>query len=311
MLVTVISFSYHHRKVRTYVAQRRQELVNEVSVSTVDLNDIKASLNRTLGSLSKLLDKPLDLMGGQFLGMSVVLVEGNRTGANHVLWPSASALIGHGLVRSATNPRRESARLAAGVANLNGSLDALAVDEVGDSAQRSDLGVLPQARVLGGDAAAGLNGGGFDKDEARAVERQLAEMHQVVVGQVAVVGAVLAHGRHDDAVVQLDGAHAQRREESRRRCFVYRSAGGRVLGGSVEGHSRRGSVLQVAAGADAAHFAGCVVLLIRRTVLDFFGSRDVSVYGRQNAESLLKRRRCVDEVMYRCYRRRKRCVLLG
>lgn len=245
---------------RTYVAERRQELVDEVPVSPVDLNDIKASFNRALGSLSKLLDKPLDLLSGQFLGMSVVLVEGNRTGANDVVWPSANALIGHGLVRSAANPRSEGARLAAGVGNLNGSLDALAVDEVGDSAQRSDLGVLPQARVLRGDAAAGLNGGGFDEDEARAVEGQLAEVHQVEVGQVAVVGAVLAHGRHDDAVVQLDGAHAQRREDSRGRCFVYRSAGWGVLGGSVEGHSRRGSVLQVAAGADAAHFAGCAVL---------------------------------------------------
>lgn len=226
-------------------------------MSTVELNDIKASLDRALGGLSKLLDKPLDLLDGQFLGMSVVLVEGNRAGANDVVWPSANALVGHSLVRSAANPRSEGACLAAGVGDLNSSLNTLAVNEVGDPAQRCNLGVLPQARVLGGDAAAGLNGGGFDEDEAGAVQRQLAEMHQVIVGQVAVVGAVLAHGRHDDAVVKLDGANAQRREESRGRGLVYRSAGGRILGGSVEGHSWSGSVLQVAAGADAAHFAGC------------------------------------------------------
>lgn len=246
-------------------------------MSTVDLNDIKSSLDSALGSLSKLLDKSLDLLSGQFLGVSVVVMEGNRAGANHVVWPSANALIGHRLVCSAANPGSKSARLATGVGNLNGSLDALAVDEVGDPAQRGDLGILPQTRVLRGNSAAGLNGSGFNDDEARAVQRQLAEVHQVIVGQVAIVGAVLAHGRHDDAVVQLDGAHAQRLEESRGRRLVYRSAGRRILSRSVEGHPRSGSVVQVAAGSDAAHFAGCVVLLIKGPIMGFCDCRGLNI----------------------------------
>jgi hypothetical protein len=65
---------------------------------------------------------------------------------------------------------------------LDANLLALAVDVVDDTLQRRDLAVFPEARVVGGNAAAGFDGGGFYDDEAGAVEGELAEVDEVPVG---------------------------------------------------------------------------------------------------------------------------------
>lgn len=184
-------------------------------MSAVDLNEIDAGLDSTLRSVGKLLHKALNLSLGQFLGKGVGVVERDGAGADDVVGPSANILLSQSLVSSAANPRRQRARLAAGVGNLDADLGALAVDEVDNSLQRRNLRVLPQTGVLGRDAAAGLNGRGLDDDEAGAVKRQLAQVHQVVVSQVAIVGAVLAHGGHHNAVVQLEGADLDGLEQRR------------------------------------------------------------------------------------------------
>jgi len=65
---------------------------------------------------------------------------------------------------------------------LNANLLALAVDVVDDALQGCDLAVCPEAGVVGGDAAASFDGGGFYDDEAGAVEGELAEVDEVPVG---------------------------------------------------------------------------------------------------------------------------------
>lgn len=228
---------------------------------SVNLNRVKASRHGALGSVGKGLDQALDLGHGQLLGRGVVVGKGDRAHADDVVGPAVGVLVGNGLVGGAAEPGCEGARLAAGVANLDANLGILAVRKVDDAPERRNLRVLPEAAVLGADAAARLNGRRLDKDEARAVQRQLAQVHQVVVGQVAVVGAVLAHGRYDDAVLLLQPADLDGLEERRRRAglaLVLDGADGGLLRGRVKGHAGRGLV----DGAVRAHACGCCVLML-------------------------------------------------
>ena len=52
------------------------------------------------------------------------------------------------------------------------------------------------------DPAASFDCSGLGDDESVAAGDELSQMHHVPVGCVAVDGAVLAHGRDDDAVVE-------------------------------------------------------------------------------------------------------------
>ena len=70
-----------------------------------------------------------------------------------------------------------------------------------------------------GDAAADFDGRGFREDQPGPEEaRQMLEVP--VVGQTAA-GRILAHGRYDDAVGELDPAELQGREQQRRRGTVW------------------------------------------------------------------------------------------
>src|SRR6266850_2040685 len=66
------------------------------------------------------------------------------------------------------------------------------------------MGIVPDAGVAVGDAAALLDGGRFDEHDPRAALRELAQVHEVPVGDRAVERRVLAHRRDDDAVPRLD-----------------------------------------------------------------------------------------------------------
>lgn len=59
-----------------------------------------------------------------------------------------------------------------------------------------DLGVLPQAAVLGRDAAVRLHRGGLDDGQTRAVDGELAVVCEVEVGEVPVSRRIHAHGRY-------------------------------------------------------------------------------------------------------------------
>ena len=67
-------------------------------------------------------------------------------------------------------------------------------------------GVVPQAQASGADAAFGRDGRGLQGQHARAAVEQVGPVRQVPVVGLAVNGRVLAHGRHDDAVGQGEGA---------------------------------------------------------------------------------------------------------
>lgn len=63
------------------------------------------------------------------------------------------------------------------------------------------------------------------------------------VRKMAVIGAVLAHGRDHEAILQRHAADLEGLEQCRRSGRVQSRAGWGVLNGCVEGHARSGLVL--------------------------------------------------------------------
>jgi hypothetical protein len=104
--------------------------------------------------------------------------------------------------------------------------------EIDDALPGTDMLVLVEARAARRDAALAAHVGRFGDDEARPADGAAAQMHQMPVAGRAVVGRVLAHRRHDDAVGYRQSAQPERREHRRR-------AGGRArLRGEAGIHAR-------------------------------------------------------------------------
>ena len=72
----------------------------------------------------------------------------------------------------------------------------LRVQVRGEPAHRRDLRVLPETGALGRDAAVGQDGRGLDDREGCPAVREGAEVHEVEIGEVAVICGVGAHGCH-------------------------------------------------------------------------------------------------------------------
>jgi len=69
------------------------------------------------------------------------------------------------------------------------------------------------------DAAARLDRGRFHEHDAGAALGELAEMHEMPVGDVALARRVLAHRRDDQAVPRGNAAQFERLEEERHYFF--------------------------------------------------------------------------------------------
>ena len=93
---------------------------------------------------------------------------------------------------------------AARVVDLQGNFGPLAVYHVHQALHALDLGVIPQAQALIGDAAFGRDARGFHDDQANpadgagCVVRQVEIVHQACTG----LRRIHAHGRHDQAVFE-------------------------------------------------------------------------------------------------------------
>ena len=99
-----------------------------------------------------------------------------------------------------------------------------------------DVLVLPEAEVLGADAAFGGDGGGFGEDEGRAADGAAAEVDEMPVVGEAVLAGVFAHGRDDDAVGEGQGADGDGGEEAGG--ILGWHVWGLDVGGRVEGAER-------------------------------------------------------------------------
>jgi len=99
------------------------------------------------------------------------------------------------------------------VGKLNARRGAIPLQEIGDAPQGFYLCVIPKAKIGIGDAALGRDRRGLDDDEAETADGEAPEMHEVpVIGQ-AMARRILAHRRHDGAVLEGEAAKRRGREK--------------------------------------------------------------------------------------------------
>ena len=108
--------------------------------------------------------------------------------------------------------------LRRGLASRMGDLDAElgradAAAMVDHARERRLAGVGIEAEAAMGDAPVPLHMGGLDDQEAGAAIGEHAQMREMPVVGTAVIGAVLAHGRDDDAVGEIELGKPERREQ--------------------------------------------------------------------------------------------------
>src|SRR3989440_7937032 len=158
------------------------------------------------------LDEVLHLMALQRLRHRPSLAVGKRAWRNRR--PGVPVLdFRRPLQRPVAFPWTPRARLAPGVAELKAGHRVLLLDEPHEPAQRLDEGVIPDAEIAHRAAAAALDLGGFDDDEAGTAGCELAGVHQMPVGWKSLHRGILMHRRHHDAVAKRDVPKLQWREQ--------------------------------------------------------------------------------------------------
>lgn len=105
--------------------------------------------------------------------------------------------------------------LAPGMGDLDAGHGACGLDGGGDPGKARDVIVAPQAKAIGADAAIGRNTGGLDNHQTRTAARKAGIMGKMPIRHEAVFRAVLAHGRHRDAVAQGNILQAEGGEKCR------------------------------------------------------------------------------------------------
>src|SRR5262249_43438148 len=160
------------------VRHRREELMDQVAVRTVDLADIVAGLGRALRGIAK----------GSEHGADVVVV--------HLDWHWKATARRQRARRQASPRRRAGARVAfiertpflhgtvrtgvaAAMTELNRRHRAHLLDEVGDAAIGARLVIVPDARTVIGLAPARLHRSFLAEHDAGAAHRVAAEMHEL------------------------------------------------------------------------------------------------------------------------------------
>jgi len=194
-------------RVGAVVGKRREEFMEQVAMGSVNLNEVKSSRERPLGTLCEGPDDGSDSSLIEGLGHGVVGGEGYSAGGDGLpaalLWKQeAFAAEGNG-----------HAGFAAGVGQLDTGADALRMDEADDLLEAGDVRIFPDAKICGGDAALREHGGSLEQDEARTTLSAAAEVDEVPVIGEAVLRRVLAHGRNADAIGKGDGAKLKWRKK--------------------------------------------------------------------------------------------------
>src|SRR5688500_7137795 len=110
-------------------------------------------------------------------------------------------------------PRPARAGLAARVRELHACAPALRVHEIHNALEEWDVPVIPDAKILGTDAAGWLDGGRLRHHQAGATGREAAEVHEVPVVGEAILTRVLAHWRNGDTVSQRDIPKSKTRKQ--------------------------------------------------------------------------------------------------
>lgn len=252
-------------------------------MGAVDFNNVKTGLDSSLRSRSKRPDGLTDLPCRHLLGPRECVCERHGARRPHIVRPPAQLLSSDvPLSRLATVPWSYGAGLAARVGQLAADLVALGVNEVGDALQGRYLAVLPQSRVLWRNSTIGEDRCCFDEGEGRPAHGKGAKVDEMLgqllvkarlfyktwgklggkfqvastnpVCEMAVICAVLAHGRHNKAVRKCDSSNSQGMEDG--------GSLGRVLRVKVKGCAGGGDLCRGVEGNTLGGFA-CSWLLWR------------------------------------------------
>lgn len=99
------------------------------------------------------------------------------------------------------------------MSKLDAGRRALGMNEGHNPGESIDLGILPEAQILGRDSAFWKNGRRLSKHETCTAYGTSGKMHKMPIVREAVDSGVLAHRRHSDAIRQCNSAETIWREE--------------------------------------------------------------------------------------------------
>src|SRR3954447_26893061 len=180
--------------VRAHVAERREELVQEIAVRHVQLDDVEACIQRQLGGPDELLDDLLDLAGGELVRNRLAVAKWNRTRRERL--PGMRTFANE----TSAPPRCIGRGFPPRVSELDAGDRAIAFDEGGDAAERIGVLLRPDAAIPRGNAAFRRDAARFDHHQSGAADCAAAEVDEMPVRREAVLARVLAHWRNENAV---------------------------------------------------------------------------------------------------------------
>ena len=180
------------------IRDRRQELVQQVTVGGVDFDAVQAEACGTIRRGNEIIADAVHRIDVERHRRGFA-VDVRQRGRRHRL-PAARRV---GADLRAAVPRLLARALAAGVGELDRQRHRRIRAHRGQHPrQRGFVGVVVKAQATRRDAADGRGGGGFEDQQPRARECKVAEVDEVPVGRAAVLRRVLAHRRDHDPVRQ-------------------------------------------------------------------------------------------------------------
>ena len=204
------------------IGDGRQELLDDVTVSAMDLEDVKAGVERAFARIDVGLYHALDIGVVHLYGYRAARFYWHRAG--RIAAPGRLALfcVRVGERREAI-PRRPGRDLAPGMSELYRAQRALFVQKIGDAPPGAHLFVVVNARAGVGLAREFFYGGFFHEHDAGAAHRKFSQMHQMPICGRTVLGQVLRHRRNNDAVARGHAAQCDGCEKVR--CDLIRCGG--------------------------------------------------------------------------------------
>ena len=180
------------------VDQRREELVDEVAMGSVDFDEFEASFDAAASALCESVGDACDAFECESFGLNGF--RGEALGRGGIDGPPAA--IGDGDRIAVIAPGSAGGGFEASVGELGSGYGTVLAEKADDTREGLDVCVLPDAEVGGTDAALGDDSGGFGEDGARAPNGASAEVDEMPVVGKAVFARVLAHGGDGNAVTK-------------------------------------------------------------------------------------------------------------
>lgn len=176
----------------------------------VNLNRIKAALQRPLDRIVEAFLEALDILQTHLFRLRMFLVPWDRRRRIHIIRPSVQLFARYG---TAAQPRSDSGSLAAGVTELNHEVLALRVRKLDDLAEILHLRVLPEPVVFWRDPPLRCHGRRLYASNTRSALDDASHMGNVPHCVMPIFGGVLTERGEHNAVLQGQAAELKGLEE--------------------------------------------------------------------------------------------------